>query len=95
MIHFLDAYPVMLTFKTGITGVFSYGPASTKYRETQKDPYAQLAELGRESIRTISGSQKILITCGYGFADSHINLEIDRALRESEGRLTVVVFHLR
>lgn len=67
-------------------------PASTKYRETQRDPYAQLAELGRESIRVASGSQKILITCGYGFADSHINLEIDRALHESEGRLTVVAF---
>ena len=67
-------------------------PASTKYRETQRDPYAQLAELAREAIKATQESQKILITCGYGFADSHINLEIDRALRESEGRLTLVVF---
>ena len=67
-------------------------PASTKYRETQRDPYAQLANLGREAIRVSQGSQKILITCGYGFGDSHINLEIDRALRESEGRLTLVIF---
>ena len=67
-------------------------PASTKYRETQRDPYAQLAEFGREAIKVTSESQKILIACGYGFADSHINLEIERALRESEGRLTVVVF---
>jgi hypothetical protein len=34
----------------------------------------------------------VLIVCGYRFGDSHINLEIDRALRESTGRLTVVVF---
>ena len=67
-------------------------PASTKYRETQRDPYAQLAELARKAIKATRESQKILITCGYGFADSHINLEIDRALHESEGRLTVVVF---
>jgi len=67
-------------------------PASTKYRETQRDPYAQLAEHGRRALRAVLGSQKILITCGYRFGDSHINLEIDRALRESEGRLTVVVF---
>jgi len=67
-------------------------PASTKYRETQRDPYAQLAEQGRKALRAASGSQKILISCGYRFGDSHINLEIDRALHESDGRLTVVVF---
>lgn len=67
-------------------------PASTKYRETQRDPYAQLAEYGRKALRATTGSQKILMTCGYRFGDSHINLEIDRALRESEGRLTTVVF---
>ncbi|TLS68128.1 hypothetical protein FEF65_03790 [Mariprofundus erugo] len=67
-------------------------PASTKYRETQRDPYAQLAEYGRKALRAVPGSQKILITCGYRFGDSHINLEIDRALRESAGRLTVVAF---
>jgi hypothetical protein len=30
--------------------------------------------------------------CGYRFGDSHINIEIDRALRESNKALTVVVF---
>ena len=67
-------------------------PASTKYRETQRDPYAQLAEQGRRALKANPGTQKILIACGYRFGDSHINLEIDRALRESDGRLTVVVF---
>ena len=67
-------------------------PASTKYRETQRDPFAQLAEHGRKALTAVPGSQKILISCGYRFGDSHINLEIDRALRESDDRLTVVVF---
>jgi len=38
------------------------------------------------------GSQRVLAVCGYRFGDSHINLELDSALRESEGRLTVVAF---
>jgi hypothetical protein len=67
-------------------------PASTKYRETQKDPYAQIASIIREILRPQSGSQTVLTVCGYRFGDSHINLEIDRGLRESGGRLTIVAF---
>ncbi len=32
------------------------------------------------------------MVCGYSFGDSHINIEIERALRESDGDLTMVVF---
>jgi hypothetical protein len=67
-------------------------PASTKYRETQRDPYAQLAEIARGVLRPKTGSQQVLLVCGYRFGDAHINIEIDNALRESEGRLTVVIF---
>lgn len=67
-------------------------PASTKYRETQLDPYAQLAERARRVLRPKLGSQCVLVVCGYRFADTHINLEVDRALRESDGRLTVLAF---
>lgn len=66
-------------------------PASTKYRETQLDPYAQLATLARDVLRPRGGSQRVLAICGYKFGDSHINLELDRALRESRD-LTLVVF---
>lgn len=66
-------------------------PASTKYRETQHDPYAQLASLARSILRPKDGSQRVLAVCGYKFGDSHINLELDRALRESRD-LTLVVF---
>ena len=34
----------------------------------------------------------MLTICGYGFGDAHINIEVDRALRESAGNLTVVAF---
>ncbi len=67
-------------------------PASTKYRETQLDPYAQLAERFRRLLRPPHGSQRLLLVCGYRFGDAHINLEIDGALRESDGRVTVAVF---
>ncbi|PTY08280.1 hypothetical protein DB347_01465 [Opitutaceae bacterium EW11] len=66
-------------------------PASTKYRETQHDPYAQLASLARSILRPKDGSQRVLAVCGYKFGDSHINLELDRALRESRD-LTLVIF---
>lgn len=67
-------------------------PASTKYRETQMDPYAQLLDRARRVMRPSRGTQCVLVICGYSFGDAHINIEIDRALRESAGDLTVVAF---
>jgi hypothetical protein len=67
-------------------------PASTKYRETQRDPYAQLADRARRAMRPGNGFQRVLVICGYGFGDAHINIEVDRAIRESGGDLTVVAF---
>ena len=67
-------------------------PASTKYRETQVDPYAQLTERVRRVLRPSRGSQCVLVICGYSFSDAHINRELDRALRESAGDLTIVIF---
>lgn len=67
-------------------------PASTKYRETQLDPFAQLADQARLAIRPARGTQRVLVICGYSFSDAHINIEIDRALHESAGDLTVIAF---
>ena len=67
-------------------------PAATKYRETQRDPYAQILAFMRASLRPPASCESVLTICGYGFGDSHINLEIDRALHESGERLTVVAF---
>jgi hypothetical protein len=66
-------------------------PASTKYRETQLDPYAQLMGIARDLLRPKGSTQLVLTICGYKFGDSHINLEIEQALRFSKD-LTVVVF---
>ena len=67
-------------------------PASTKYRETQLDPYAQLADRARRAMNPGAGGQRVLVICGYSFGDSHINIEIERALKDSAGDLTVVAF---
>jgi hypothetical protein len=67
-------------------------PASTKYRETQLDPYAQLVDRARGVLRPGQGLQRVLVICGYSFGDAHINIEVDRALRESSGNLTIVAF---
>lgn len=67
-------------------------PASTKYRETQLDPYAQLVDRARGVLRPEQGSQRVIVICGYGFGDAHINIELDRALRESSGNLIIAIF---
>ena len=81
-----------LTLPTGNDQKVLIWPASTKYRETQRDPYAQLASIARRVLRPQSGSQTVLTVCGYSFGDSHINIEVERALRESGGELTLIVF---
>jgi hypothetical protein len=67
-------------------------PASTKYRETQLDPFAQLADRARRVMRPVRGTQRVLVICGYSFGDAHINIEIEKALGESAGDLTVLAF---
>ena len=67
-------------------------PSSTKYQEAQLDPFAQLLNRARIALRPSSGSQRLLVICGYSFGDRHINLEIERALYESGGNLTIAAF---
>lgn len=67
-------------------------PASTKYRETQLDPYANLMHRARAVLNPQGGSQRVLLITGYSFGDAHINLEIERGLRSSSGNLTVIIF---
>jgi hypothetical protein len=67
-------------------------PASTKYRETQLDPFAQLAERARRTLRPVRGTQRVLVICGYSFGDAHVNIEVEKALKESAGDLTVIAF---
>lgn len=67
-------------------------PASTKYRETQLDPYAHLLHRARAVLNPREGNQRVLLVAGYSFGDAHINLEVERGLRASNGNLTVIAF---
>lgn len=67
-------------------------PAATKYREAQRDPYAQMISEMKRTLRPNDGCEVVLAICGYRFGDSHINMELDQALRESEQRLTIIAF---
>lgn len=67
-------------------------PAATKYREAQRDPYAQLVSRFRKAIRPSDGTQTVLCICGYSFGDEHINVEIERGMAESGNKLTLIAF---
>jgi hypothetical protein len=67
-------------------------PATTKYQETQRDPFAQMLHHLRQSLCPSEGKEMVLAICGYSFGDSHIDLEIENALYQSEGRLTIAAF---
>ncbi len=65
-------------------------PTATKYRETQLDPYAQVLSLFRSALRPAPSEDAVLMVVGYSFGDDHINLEIERGLRDSGERLSVL-----
>jgi hypothetical protein len=67
-------------------------PAATKYQETQRDPFAQMLHYMRQSLCPGEGKEMVLAICGYNLGDSHVNSEIENALYQSEGRLTVAAF---
>lgn len=67
-------------------------PAATKYQETQRDPFAKILQYMRETLSPCERKEMVLVICGYSFGDSHIDLEIEKALYQSEGRLTIVAF---
>ncbi|MEN8134100.1 MAG: SIR2 family protein [Thermodesulfobacteriota bacterium] len=67
-------------------------PAATKYQETQRDPFAQILSHMRQSLCPSERKEMVLAICGYSFGDSHIDLEIENALHQSEGRLTIAAF---
>lgn len=67
-------------------------PAATKYQETQRDPFAQMLNNMRQSRCPSEGKEMVLAICGYSFGDSHIDLEIENTLYQSEGRLTIAAF---
>ena len=57
-------------------------PAETKYRETRQDPFAKIAEMAWQALRSGATGPKVFVTCGYSFGDAHVNDEILRCLNE-------------
>lgn len=68
-------------------------PQATKYKLTQRDPFASLFRAFRSAL--CIPQPGLLAICGYSFGDDHINEEIERALKQRENRLTVLAFVLQ
>ena len=66
-------------------------PSSTKYKETQYDPFAQMMMSFRKYLTMTENH--ILEIIGYGFNDEHINIEIHNAIRNSDGALSIIIFY--
>lgn len=82
-VRFGDTYP-------GEDGYVMIYPQSTKYMNTQKDPFAQLFQRFRN--RLASGPDHVLMVCGYSFGDDHINDEIEIAMGSDKSQLTLIAF---
>lgn len=65
-------------------------PQSTKYVNTQLDPFAELFQRFRRNLA--DGSERVLLVCGYSFGDEHINQDIEVAMSAPDSQLTLVAF---
>ncbi|MBI1492690.1 SIR2 family protein [Halocynthiibacter styelae] len=65
-------------------------PQSTKYINTQLDPFSALFNRFRQNLS--DGAERILLICGYSFGDEHINEDIIYAMSKKDSRLTMVAF---
>lgn len=65
-------------------------PQSTKYVNTQLDPFAELFQRFRRNLA--DGSERVLLVCGYSFGDEHINQDIEVAMSAPDSQLTLLAF---
>ncbi len=65
-------------------------PQSTKYVETQRDPFAHLFSCFREAL--LRNEENTLVICGYSFGDEHINAEIENSLNNENNKTTLIAF---
>ncbi len=65
-------------------------PQSTKYVETQRDPFAHLFSCFRDALSR--NEENTLNICGYSFGDEHINAEIETALNNEGNKTTLIAF---
>ncbi|MCW3491540.1 SIR2 family protein [Dethiobacter alkaliphilus] len=79
--------PVLETLVNGEPVVIY--PASTKYIETQNNPYSLMLQKFKEALSQTDNH--VLTILGYAFNDEHINATIYEGLRESQGKLTLLI----
>ena len=65
-------------------------PMASKYQEAQNNPYLQIIQKFRESIK--KNKDTVLGVLGYSFKDNHINEEIRIALEQFGEGLTCIIF---
>lgn len=65
-------------------------PQSTKYINTQLDPFSTFFNRFRHNLA--DGSDRILLICGYSFGDEHINADIKNAMSRKKSGLTIIAF---
>jgi hypothetical protein len=65
-------------------------PQFTKYLATQRDPFAAQFDLFRRALG--ANGENVLVICGYGFGDEHVNKEIEIALERPDNKTTILAF---
>jgi len=78
-----DPYP------EGETDLLIY-PQALKYDLAQREPFDTLFRRFRTSLNRPLA--QVLLVCGYGFGDDHVDQEIERALKHGDSQLTIVAF---
>ena len=78
-----DPYP------EGETDLLIY-PQALKYDLAQREPFDSLFYGFRTSLNR--PLPQVLLVCGYGFGDDHVDQEIELALKKADSQLTLVAF---
>lgn len=68
-------------------------PQAQKYDLTQREPFDSLFYRFRTSLSR--PLPQVVLICGYGFGDDHVDEEIELALKRSDSQLTLVAFKQR
>lgn len=65
-------------------------PQALKYDLAQRQPFDTLFQRFRTSLNR--PVPQVLLVCGYGFGDDHVDQEIELALKRADSQLTLVAF---
>lgn len=68
-------------------------PQALKYDLTQREPFDSLFYSFRTSLNR--PAPQVLLVCGYGFGDDHVDEEIELAMKRADSQLTLVAFRER